>query len=74
MERPGRDAGVMASAGVFLAGSVVNHPAIVPLEINSPEITEMFTAGIYEKGNWNHPKCLPIEEALGGLGRERALL
>lgn len=51
----------------------VNHPATVPLEIYSTEITEMFTAGIYKQGNWKHPKCLPIKEALGYPWKERSL-
>ena len=74
MERPGMDSGAVARAGIFIAGVVVNHPAIVPLEINSTEITKMFTAGIYEEGNWKHPKCLPIEEVLGYPWKERSLL
>ena len=73
MERPGSDFGEVARAGVFIAGVVVNHPAIVPLEINSTEITKMFTAGIYKQGNWKYPKCLPIKEALGYPWKEHSL-
>lgn len=63
------DSGPVARAGIFIAGVVVNHPAIVPLEINSTEITEMFTAGICEKGNWKHPKCCQLRKCSAIRGR-----
>lgn len=59
------DSGAVARAKHFHRWCGCKSPAIVPLEINSTEITKMFTAGIYEKGNWKHPKCLPVEEVLG---------
>lgn len=60
--RPGNSQGGMLGSGENrpprLGASVVSHPAIVPLDIKSPERTKVMAA-VSKKGACKHPRCPP---------------